>query len=190
MKGKEWEKICKDELRRLAKLGQLCWGSYGVKAYMDPETKQWRPKRSLPDIEGILPGGRQWMFDCKVVSQSSWIYESSDRKSQLAQKEHMMDRSKFGGIGFFLVHFPERVLDSKSWDQSTWAVPVNEHNGLWLGSHPNTSRLHRDQMHLFAHPVEWGKFGRSRTLRPDIMQAIKDVGRLENHQIAKQMELC
>lgn len=148
---------------------------YGVQATMfDGE---WRPVASLPDFEGVIaPYGRQFCFDCKVCSASKFDLQNYQqrRANQKRQLDHMLLRSEYGAICFFLIHFNERVLKTKTDPRMTVAIPVHGESTLWREFDcAERSSISRQEAAEQGNHVEWIKHGRSgRKLRPDVISCI------------------
>jgi len=47
------------------------------------------------------------------------------------QLRHMYDRSAFGAVCFFLIHFNSRELKKRTVDAATYAMPVHREHPYW-----------------------------------------------------------
>lgn len=109
-------------------------GRYGVQGAMFGD--EFRPMRSLPDFEGVYADGRQFIFDGKVCSGASFRLDKfdPDRPSTTQrQLSHMLKRSRFSVVCFFLVHFNFRELRTKTDPPATIAIPVGANVPVWRG---------------------------------------------------------
>jgi penicillin-binding protein-related factor A (putative recombinase) len=170
MKSKEFEDICLYRMRQHEERGEATMSRYGVQAsYRDDK---WQPLQSLPDFEGLLPGGRQFIFDCKVSGQASFALDEDKFKRR--QLRHMLTRSRFGGICFLLIHFTDRFLKRSHEPAVTWAFPVFTDHPLWLAcDRGETKRITREDCGEYAVLVQWNCLPGGKKPRPDILQAIK-----------------
>lgn len=139
--GKQFEQIIVD-INRIYRQHMIAeCGRYGVQAARMADGYQ--VMRSLPDFEGIVHGGRQFIFDCKVVSGASLIlseYRKIDKQSKgdkgkqgkrHRQYRHMMNRSDMGAMCGFLIHWNARELKTKSEPADTFWIPVHRESELW-----------------------------------------------------------
>jgi penicillin-binding protein-related factor A (putative recombinase) len=133
----------------------------------------WQKMESLPDFEGIVAmRGQQFTFDAKVCGDATYgISKTTQAKSR--QLDHLLRRSKFGGIGFLLIHFTPRELKGKTTEPETWAFPVHPDHPFWVGfAAGENTRITREQCAQYAVSVEWNMSKGSKTLRPDILDAV------------------
>jgi penicillin-binding protein-related factor A (putative recombinase) len=170
VKSKEFEEIVLQRMRHHEEKGEATMSRYGVQGvYTDG---QWRPIQSLPDFEGLLPGGRQFTFDCKVCGQASFPLDEDKFKRR--QLRHMVTRAKFGGIAFLLIHFTERELVKSSVPAETWAIPVSWDHPLWQAfDRGETKRITREACQEFGVKVEWNVLAGQHKERPDVLAAIQ-----------------
>jgi penicillin-binding protein-related factor A (putative recombinase) len=176
MKAKEFEELCLYRMRKHEERGEATMSRYGVSgSYMqDPATHQmnWRPISSLPDFEGLLPGGRQFIFDCKVCGAASFPLDDVFFKRR--QLRHMLTRARFGGICFLLIHFTKRILKRGVEPAETWAFPVFASHPLWAAfDRGETKRITREDCKEYGVQVYWDTLPGGRTPRPDILNAIR-----------------
>ena len=156
--------------------GYASIGRYGVQAVGRPH--DWTIMQSLPDFEGdIMPGvshgvGGHVIFDAKSCSQSSFglsKYRDETKGSKRRQLNHMLDRSQYGATCFFLIHWNERMLKTKSDPPSTWKFPVAA-NWFWNDFLDGGVRsITRDACEEYGTQVEWRTQPGGRTLRPDYL---------------------
>jgi penicillin-binding protein-related factor A (putative recombinase) len=172
VKGKEFEQACIYTMEGQERLGEATMSRYGVQAsFVDGE---WRPIHSLPDFEGILRGGRQFVFECKVCSQASFPLD--DDKFKRRQLRHMLVRSQFGAITFLLIHFTERELSKRTEPARTVAFPVFGSHRFWQAfDRGEEKRINRAACDEYAINVTWEPAPRGRTDRPNILEAIKEL---------------
>ena len=176
--GKDFER----ELLEAIRLSDRITGSrYGVQAsIIDGE---WRPKPSLPDLEGILCGsGRQWITDCKVCSGASFSLAKFEEESHgkhgntRRQLEHMIHRADRGALCFFAVHFNSRQMKTKSEQATTHLIPVLSYHDIWdeffRGERASISRAHCEHYGL---TVAWTVPKGKKKLRPAIESAILEL---------------
>ena len=132
----------------------------------------WQPITSNPDFEGIVFGGRQFVFDCKLCNQASFPLDK-DSKSQSKQHRHMRTRARFGAVCFYLIHFPPRELKTKTDPAATWAFPVNDGHFWQAFDRNEVKRITRADCEQYAELVNWDCGDRGRTPRPDILSAVE-----------------
>lgn len=175
MNGKDFEKLCQLQMDREERLGRATMSRCGVHAvHVDG---QWTPIHSLPDFAGVLLGGREFVFDCKVCHQASFPLD--DDKFKARQLKHMLTRSRFGSVCFLLIHFPARPLKTREVAALTVAFPVcADHqfwNRVWTGE---AKRITREDALEYGIEVQWttpkGKRGKP---KPDLWPAIMELGR-------------
>jgi len=151
---------------------------YGVQSYHNGT--EWIQMQSLPDFEGCVkqqPHGRHVIYDAKVCSQASFslaYYRKESRKNKSRQLEHMLDRSSFGSTCFFLIHWNERQLKTKSEPAETWIFPV-EYNRFWRAFlSGEVKSINRKDCEIHGTRVEWRTPPRGRKPRPDFLNAWGD----------------
>lgn len=125
--GKEFESAIMDSLARGKREGVLTGGRYGVQVSMIDG--KWQPVPSLPDFEGCLASGRQWIIEAKCCAGASFALAKNIIKPR--QVSHMLDRSAFGALCFVLIHFAERRMATKNDPAITVALPVNDSVPIW-----------------------------------------------------------
>jgi penicillin-binding protein-related factor A (putative recombinase) len=176
--GSDFEDLVKERCDKLQERRLASISKYGVKVRFDAEVNAYRPIRSLPDFEGVF--GRhatQVIFDCKVVSGASFPlseYRIDQRKPKALQLRHMYDRSSFGAVCFFLVHFNGRELKKSTIEAQTYAMPVHEDHAFWRRFEQREEKsISPRQCEEYGVLVPWTQFPNERTLRPDLMVAIE-----------------
>lgn len=102
-----FEDILMKEAARLEAQGFLTMSRYPVASVILPGSKFPMQKPSLPDFEGVRPGGRQFIIEAKVCSQSAFSVTKDKIKPR--QVSHMLTRGRFGVPCFLLIHFNERI---------------------------------------------------------------------------------
>lgn len=180
MKGKDFEKIIVERNREYRQHGTASVGRYGVQAARTND--EWIIMQSLPDFEGTLaPNGNQVIFDCKVCSQASMPlspYREESKGSRRRQLRHMLDRSRFGAICFFLIHWPERELKTRTEPVMTWRFPVDVDSDFWRAFEAGEVKtLSRSDCEDHGDPIDWVTLGDGRTPRPDYLNGIVDTKR-------------
>ena len=179
MKGTEFEKIVIQAMDREEKAGRCTMCRYGVQAvhFQKGGSLQTQAIQSLPDFEGVLPPlARQFTFDAKVCSTSSFdmtAFRDTVKKNKVRQFRHLLKRARFGAIAFFLIHFPERKLKTKTDLEQTWAFPVHENHPLWQRFESGeTTSITRVDCEEYATKVEWTTPPGCMKPRPDVLSAI------------------
>lgn len=174
MKARQWEQLCLARLQQERGEGRATGGRYGVQGVFTREGT-WRPIKSLPDFEGVLQGGQQFIFDCKVCSVSSFQLEEKKIQRQL---RHMLLRAEFNVICFFLIHWNERHLKTRTDPVITYAFPVHPDHPFWQSYAAGEMRvLNREDCQQYATEVEWNLASpRKRKPLPDIIGAVEDLG--------------
>lgn len=178
----DFEKITKESIKRHSDLTVASYGK--VANYLKDAKGVARPflSKSLVDLEGVFMGGHQFIFDCKVIteSQSFPVLPYYQKKKYKRQLDHLMTRSAFGVVSGFFIHFNRREL-AKVWhDAITYFLPV--HPGLPLWREMNEKQggyINRYDMYEHAVPVEWSVPPRCQKLYPQIGQVLwhlKDSG--------------
>lgn len=176
MKGKELERLTLHRLEAEEREGRCCAGRYGVQgSFHDGE---WRPISSLPDIEGILFGGRQFITDCKVTKAPSLPLDKL-KGPQLRQLRHMLERSRFGAICFLLIHFEARELKRTSEPPLTVAFPIAFDHPFWVRFQSGEEkRITRQDAETYGVPIEWNAPGRMKNPTPDVLAAVLELSTL------------
>jgi penicillin-binding protein-related factor A (putative recombinase) len=171
MTGKEFEKLIQLQMDAEERRGNATMSRYGVHAvFIDGK---WTPINSLPDFEGVLRGGRQFVFDAKVCSSRASLPLNESKVTE-RQLRHLLKRARFGAVTFLLIHFPERVLKTKTTPAETFAFPVYPESEFWLRVESGEIKsICREDCHVLAASVEWIE-GRGRP-RPDLLPAIMEL---------------
>lgn len=133
----------------------------------------WQPMDSYPDFDGVTaPAGRQFTCDAKVCNQASFPLDA-ESKSLSRQLRHMMERDRFGVIAFYLIHFPERALATKTDPEATWAFPVSGEHPFWIQfERAEVKRITRQDCEAYAVPVAWNTLPGHHKPLPDIVTAV------------------
>lgn len=157
--GHEFEALILNRAKKDERRGRYTLSRYGTITTLI--NGSWRPIPSLPDFEGVLPGGRQFIFDAKVCSQASFQLTGNTAKSFRARQfGHLMKRSEYGVETFILIHFNYRKLKTKQDDELTVAIPVKE-NKFWNGVIDGTiKKIGRDVAIQIGTMVPWNKFSK------------------------------
>ena len=169
LKAKEFERLCIYAMEGAERVGDATMSRYGVQASL--QNNEWRPIESLPDFEGILQGGRQFVFDCKVCSQASFPLD--DDKFKRRQLKHLLRRAKFGGITFLLIHWNQREMKTRTDEARTVVFPLCGHHAgnFWVRVDAGAEkRITRDACDEYGIDVDWtGPAGKE---RPNLLAAI------------------
>lgn len=137
----------------------------------------WQPMQSLPDFEGVLTGGQQFIFDAKVCSQASFPLAESTMKER--QLKHLKKRGRFGAICFFLIHFNARQLQTKSTIARTIAFPVRPNHPFWEAfDRGEVKRITEQDADLYGIRVEWNIAAGKRKSSPDLLAAINELRKI------------
>lgn len=174
LKGKDLERLVVElsseyKRRKLAHITRC-----GVQAVRMKE--DWQVIQSLPDFEGLLRDGRQLIFDCKVCSQASFDltkYRSETKGARARQLRHLLERSEFGAICFFLLHWNARSGKTFSEVPVTYIFPVTEGSDFWESFRSGEVRsINRKDCASLGHKVRWQSSERGRKERPDFVATI------------------
>lgn len=172
--GKAFEHLVKKALDEHGRRRAIHAGRYGVQVQgiRDVGGKlEWRPVPSLPDFEGVVAGGRQFVFDAKVCSQASLSLHADHAPTK--QLRHLLARGRMGAVSFLLVHWNARELKTKSEPPQTFVVPVAPHLELWRELETAQRRtLNRLDCQLRGHEITWGTIGLGRTALPRVVEWI------------------
>jgi penicillin-binding protein-related factor A (putative recombinase) len=172
--GKDFEELMLSEAGRLENQKLLTMNRYGV---MVVNIKgEWMPVPSLPDFEGVLSTGQQFITEAKVCTQPSFRIQKDKLKHK--QVAHMLNRSRFNVKCFLTVHFNER-LGSTFYDAPfTVAVPVkHSKDGGWevweqFAAEKDKKKefpsLTRELAREIGIEIPWHIPPRCTTLRPDL----------------------
>ena len=134
--------------------GRYTMGRYGVMSVFIQG--KWMPVPSLPDFEGILADGHQFIFDVKVCSQASYALSGGTSKSFKHQYKHMQRRAKFGAICFLLMHFNARKMTTKVDPAFTVMLPIYDSHPLWEAYERGEQKsITRQEAELYGIPVAW-----------------------------------
>ena len=117
-----FEELLMTEATRLDAQNILTMSRYPVASVMLPGSKFPIQKPSLPDFEGVFPGGRQFVIEAKVCSQASFPVTKAKLKPK--QIRHMLTRSRFGVPCFLLIHFNAREGKTFRDEPFTVGIPV------------------------------------------------------------------
>lgn len=178
--GKEFEAFVDDRGKQLRAAGIASIGRYGTTAVhmMNQQTRRLELTAipSKPDFEGVNHQGRQFIFDCKVCSQSKFDlqpYRSSTKGSKAKQLRFMLERAEFGVPCFFLIHWNRRELVTKTDVQQTWAVYVRANDPYWTAvENGEISSMTRGDCETLGRRVRWFIPPRCRNVVPDLADAV------------------
>ena len=176
MAGKDLESIVSDRIKEYKKERLAHVTRCGVQAIRTGDN--WQVIRSLPDFEGVHANGNQFIFDCKVCSQSSFglsEYRAETKGSKVRQLRHMLERSQFGVTCFFLMHWNQRQLKTFSEAAETFLFPIDASHEFWDEfAQGEIRKITREDCRAIGVEVEWNAFGQGRVERPDFLKAINE----------------
>ena len=134
--GKDFEQALMDAAAREERSGNLTMTRYGTKSVTikddsDPTGKKTKTIQvpSLPDFEGVLWNGRQFIIEAKACEGAS--FEMRKEKIKPQQVEHMLKRDRFGVPCFLVIHFAERQGRNFFHPAITVALPVTNAVPCW-----------------------------------------------------------
>lgn len=131
----------------------------------------WQPNESLPDFEGVIKG-HQFITDAKVCNAASFPLDT-ESKNKSRQLGHMLKRAKFGCTCFYLIHFPERKLATRTDPEVTYAFPIHPDHPFWEAfERGEKKRITREDCLEYAVEVEWNVLPGGNKPRPDIVFAV------------------
>ena len=187
LKGSEFETLLMDAAKREEDAGTLTMSRYGVHGMVvagkNGGASQTLLIPSLPDFEGVLASGRQFIIEAKVCSGPSFPMQKSSIKPR--QVAHMLTRSRFNVPCYLLLHFNERKLANSTQPAITVAVPVNDSFPIWqnfLDVHIEAKRtktppasqspLTRDEAKEMGNLVPWRVARGCRKSLPDLLSFV------------------
>lgn len=171
--AKDFEKLCMLDATWSESHDAYTMGRYGSQFTYREERGQRiaQPMRSLPDFEGVLPGGRQFIIEAKVVSGSR--LDIHDDKFKARQLSHLLSRARFGAVTLLLLHFNERRLIRSLQPAMTIAFPVRESHPFWRQhARGELASIGRTDATLHGHTVEWWVPQRVKIARPHLLPAV------------------
>ena len=149
LSGKDFEQALMDAAAREERSGNLTMTRYGTKSVTikddsDPTGKKTKTIQvpSLPDFEGVLWNGRQFIIEAKSCDGVS--FEMRKEKIKPQQVEHMLRRDRFGVPCFLVIHFAERRGQNFFHPAITVALPVTNAVPCWqayVDSHALAKKL-------------------------------------------------
>lgn len=186
LSAKEWEATTLEAIKLEEKHETMTGNRYGLDCRPMPSKKhpgdiEWTPVASLPDFEGLLMNGPQFVIENKKVAsrKSLQLNEDKFKKRQLA---HLFKRDKFGAISMLLVHFNPRPLKAGPTDSETFAFPVSATHPFWIiNQRGGNQSLTPEDAALFGFRVPWGTKYRSRTVRPLILETVQAIRELREN---------
>lgn len=166
LKGKDFETLLLDAAKREEARGTLTMSRYGVQGVTFGGKTILVP--SLPDLEGCLLGGRQFIIECKCVQGAS--FPLADDHFRDRQYSHLEKRSRFGALSFIVIHFAERHLQRGCDPGMTVAVPVSRNIPFWCSYELGDARsLSRDYALTIGRIVPWRVPKGCRKPLPDLL---------------------
>ncbi len=163
LKAKEFEELIMDAADREQRAGRLTMGRYGVQGMVVQGRTLLVP--SLPDFEGVLATGRQFIIEAKTCSQAS--FPLSPKTIKPRQVSHMLERSRFGVPCFVLIHFNMRVVRPHPQPGITVALRVDDSNPRWQAFVDESNAAKREKRNM----RDQGSI--SRDLAQDIGQRVR-----------------
>jgi len=173
LKGKELEDLILWRARQYDEpASRYSLGRYGVMASLI--AGNWTPIQSLPDFEGVLPGGKQFIFDTKVCSQATYSLSGGTSKSFKNQYKHMRRRDKFGVMCFLLIHYNARELKTKSDPALTVLFPVGDTPFWEAYDNMEQKGITREDAVAYGTVMEWRlATDRGTKKSPDLIAALE-----------------
>jgi len=163
LKAKEFEELIMDAADREQRAGRMTMGRYGTQASVfNGKTIMLQ---SLPDFEGVLATGRQFIIEAKTCSQASFPLTPSSIKPR--QVSHMLERARFGVPCFVLIHFNMRVVRPHPQPGVTVALRVDDSNPRWQAFIDEAAAAKREKRNM----RDQGSI--SRDLAQDIGQRVR-----------------
>ncbi len=184
--GREFEVLIEDRGATYKERGLLLLKKFGVQTMTELifGKRSIREIKSLPDYDITLPPhGRQVVIDAKVCSQSSfnlseYTWEGARSGPKARQLKVMLDKSRFGAVCGFLLHFNARETEKtkKQFSAVTYLFPVHNDLEFWIAfSAKEKKSISLSDCERIGVRVVWDRIGQERILRPDYLQAIKDL---------------
>lgn len=168
--GKAFEKLLVEQHQVYRQNRQASVGRYGVQVSILGDDKTV-VMQSLPDFEGVDAFGRQYIFDAKVCSQSSFglaKYRFETRGARRRQLSHMLERSGYGVKCGFLIHWNARELKTRSEGVETFWFPVHPRMIFWKEFESGERKsINRKDCEEYGFRVNWSTKSRGTKLRPD-----------------------
>ena len=178
MTGRDFEAVLVEQFRNYRTQGVASISRYGVQA-IHRGKDDIVTMASLPDFEGLASGiATQVIFDAKVCSQASFNLSPYRKEVKSSNKErqlrHMLERSQFGAVCGFLIHWNARQLKTRSEPAATFWFPVSTSQFWDEFQRGELARISRDDCHELGLEVEWGcDSRRQRKARPQVLQVLK-----------------
>jgi len=172
--GKDFEREC---VLAVSKAESVHMSRNGVRVSIAKDGEMIRSK-SLPDFSGaIAPIGREFVFDAKKTNSASFpLNNYRESKSKAKQLKHLLDRSRVGSITFFLIHWNERRLKTKTVEAATIAFPVHFDMSFWIAFDMGEQKsISLDECKHFGIDVEWETPARCRRPRMNLIAAMKEM---------------
>lgn len=179
--GRDFEETVLKRLSDEEKNGNGCYDRAGVKAAIRKRntdgTVVAQVMKSRPDIDGVTPGGRQVVFDCKVCSGASFnmseYREDIGSRQKSSQLKFMRRRSKCKAICGFLIHWNSRELKTKEEPAETFFLPVDYRMRLWRQFVDcELTTITRDHCATYGFRIPWTKGKRESNFRPDVVSCL------------------
>jgi penicillin-binding protein-related factor A (putative recombinase) len=179
LKGKELEALVKERASEYLSMRLADITAAGVQAVMTGTAPTgeplWQIIQSLPDFEGVTSFGAQFIFDCKVCSQSSFDlskYNKEVKGPKSRQLRHMQKRARFNVPCFFLMHWNSRSGKTFSEPAETYLFPV-EDSEFWDAFERAEKRsITRKDCREYGVVCKWSIYGNGRKPRPEIIQPV------------------
>jgi penicillin-binding protein-related factor A (putative recombinase) len=176
--GKDFEEEC---INALAKDERFDLTRNGVRSAQGEDGKIFTMK-SLPDFSAAYaPIGREIVFDAKKNSAPSFpLNNYVESKSKSKQLWHLLNRSAFGSVTFFLIHWNERHTKTKHVEPATMIFPVHRQMPFWRSFLEGyTKGISLQDAHELGIRVQWHIPPRCRRPRMKLGDAISTLARSE-----------
>lgn len=141
---------------------------------------RYQPQKSLPDFEGIFPGGRQFLFDCKSCSGPNYrVKNDIENNNKQRQLSHLRNRGALGAISGFVIHFnyrgPETGLKTRTEPAGTFWFPCKP-NRFWIEFDAGqVTSIGRDLCEHYGTAIEWHIPKGCRRPRPMLFETLLDL---------------
>lgn len=174
--AKQFEDDCLERMRAEEKRGHATMSRYGVQVSMVGDKLIQIP--SLPDFEGVLNAGRQFVFDCKCCSAAALAID--DHKFKARQLRHMLTRARFGAICFVAIKWARRELKTRTDPEVTWAFPIHPSHPFWQAvDRGEVKSITREDCEDHGAMIPWNTLPGERKPRPDVLAAIRQLAEQE-----------
>lgn len=175
---RKFEELCLQRMAKEEKAGIGTMVRYGTQARMfqgvGDSQPTMRATQSLPDFDGVIAGGRQFICEAKVTDQASFPLQEQTFKRR--QYNHMATRADFGVPCFLAIHFNRRQLKTKVRCSQTFGFPVYRQHPVWQSFEAGeTKRLSLELCEKFAVRIDWIRSNRESIAKPNLVKCVVDL---------------